>query len=108
MLGEGPRARGRPGQSRGGFGGPGVRVDSHVYAGYTVPPNYDSLIGKLIVHKPTRKETIAALARCLDEFAVSGIRTTLPFYRRMLAHAGFAAGHYDTGFVEDFLAGTRD
>jgi biotin carboxylase len=49
-----------------------------------------------------------ALGRCLDEFVVGGIRTTLPFYGRMLAHAGFAAGHYDTGFVEDFMAGSRE
>jgi acetyl-CoA carboxylase biotin carboxylase subunit len=89
-------------------GGPGVRVDSHVYPGYVVPPNYDSLIGKLIVHKPDRKQALAALDRALDEFVVSGIQTTIPFYRRMLSHSGFAAGHYDTGFVEDFLAGSDD
>jgi acetyl-CoA carboxylase biotin carboxylase subunit len=89
-------------------GGPGVRVDSHVHNGYEVPPHYDSLIAKLIVHKPDRREAIACLARCLDEFTVTGIRTTIPFHRRMLKHAGFAAGHYDTGFVEDFVAGSDD
>jgi acetyl-CoA carboxylase biotin carboxylase subunit len=89
-------------------GGPGVRIDSHVYPGYVVPPNYDSLIAKLIVHKPNRRQALAALARSLDEFTVSGIHTTIPFYRRILAHSGFAAGHYDTGFVEDFLAGAGD
>lgn len=88
-------------------GGPGVRLDSHVQPGYVVPPNYDSLIGKLVVHKPDRRQALAALARCLDEFVVGGIRTTLPFYRRILSHAGFASGHYDTGFVEDVLAGTE-
>ncbi len=87
-------------------GGPGVRVDSHVFAGYQVPPNYDSMIAKLIVHGRDRKTAIARLARALDEFVVGGIRTTIPFHRRMLGHAGFAAGHYDTGLVEDFLAGS--
>ncbi len=89
-------------------GGPGVRIDSHVYPGYVVPPNYDSLIAKLIVHKPDRRRAMAALDRALDEFQVAGIHTTIPFFRRILQHAGFAAGHYDTGFVEDFLAGTPD
>ena len=88
-------------------GGPGVRVDSHVQTGYVVPPNYDSLLGKLIVHAPDRRQALATLDRCLDEFVVGGIRTTLPFYRRILRHAGFASGHYDTGFVEDVLAGTE-
>ncbi len=85
-------------------GGPGVRVDSHAYAGYVVPPHYDSMIAKLIVHAADRRAAIGRLARALDEFTVSGIRTTIPFHRRILGHAGFAAGHYDTGFVEDFLA----
>ncbi len=89
-------------------GGPGVRVDTHVTAGYAVPPHYDSLIAKLIIHKPTRRETIQGLARALDEFTVAGIRTTIPFHRRVLKHAGFAAGHYDTGFLEDFVAGSED
>lgn len=88
-------------------GGPGVRLDSHVQPGYTVPPNYDSLVGKLIVHRPNRRQALRALERCLDEFLVAGIRTTLPFYRRILRHSGFASGHYDTGFVEDVLAGTE-
>ena len=89
-------------------GGPGVRIDSHVYPGYVVPPNYDSLIAKLIVHKANRRQALATLDRALDEFTVSGIHTTIPFYRRILSHSGFAAGHYDTGFVEDFLAGSGD
>ena len=87
-------------------GGPGVRVDSHVTAGYHVPPYYDSMIAKLIVHAESRRAAIARLARALDEFTVAGIRTTIPFHRRILGHAGFQAGHYDTGFVEDFLAGS--
>ena len=88
-------------------GGPGVRVDSHAHVGYVVPPNYDSLVGKLIVHKPDRRQALLALERCLDEFSVAGIKTTLPFFRRVLRHAAFASGHYDTGFVEDLLAGTE-
>ena len=88
-------------------GGPGVRVDSHAHVGYVVPPNYDSLVGKLIVHKPDRRQALLALDRCLDEFSVAGIKTTLPFFRRVLRHAAFASGHYDTGFVEDLLAGTE-
>lgn len=87
-------------------GGPGVRIDTHVHAGYVVPPNYDSLIAKLIVHQPDRRQALLAIGRCLDEFQVSGIRTTLPFFRRVIGHAGFASGHYDTGFVEDLLAGS--
>jgi len=85
-------------------GGNGVRVDSHVYPGYSIPPNYDSMIGKLIVHKPTRREAIEAMKRCLDEFIVEGIHTTIPLHRRIFRHGGFVAGHYDTGLVEDILA----
>ena len=88
-------------------GGPGVRLDSHAHPGYVVPPNYDSLIGKLIVHQPDRRQALLAMGRCLDEFTVSGINTTLPFFRRILRHAGFASGHYDTGFVDDLLSGTE-
>ena len=81
-------------------GGPGVRFDSHVYAGYTVPPHYDSMIGKLLVHRPTRTEAIACMMRALDELRVTGIETTAPFHRRLLAQADFVEGHVDTGFVE--------
>jgi acetyl-CoA carboxylase, biotin carboxylase subunit len=81
-------------------GGPGVRFDSHVYAGYTVPPHYDSMIGKLLVHRPTRTEAIACMMRALDELRVTGIETTAPFHRRLLAQADFVDGHVDTGFVE--------
>lgn len=81
-------------------GGPGVRFDSHVYAGYTVPPHYDSMIGKLLVHRPTRTEAIACMMRALDELRVTGIETTAPFHRRLLAHTDFVDGHVDTGFVE--------
>ena len=85
-------------------GGNGVRVDSHMYPGYSIPSNYDSMIGKLIVHKPTRAEAIECMKRCLDEFIVEGIRTTIPLHQRIFRHGGFVAGHYDTGLVEDILA----
>ncbi|MFN9916258.1 MAG: acetyl-CoA carboxylase biotin carboxylase subunit, partial [Pirellulaceae bacterium] len=62
-------------------GGPGVRFDSHVYEGYTISPYYDSMIGKLIVHKPTRDEAIACMRRALDEFVVEGVKTTIPLLR---------------------------
>jgi acetyl-CoA carboxylase biotin carboxylase subunit len=81
-------------------GGLGVRFDSHAHAGYTVPPYYDSMIGKLIVHKPTRAEAIATMIRALDELRVDGIKTTAPFHKQVLSHATFAEGLVDTGFVE--------
>lgn len=81
-------------------GGLGVRFDSHAHAGYMVPPYYDSMIGKLIVFKPTRAEAIATMIRCLDELRVEGIRTTAPFHKQVLSHATFAEGMVDTGFVE--------
>ena len=85
-------------------GGPGVRIDSHVYPGYVIPPNYDSMIGKLIVHKPSRREAIEAMKVCLEEFIVEGVHTTIPLHKRIFRHGGFVAGHYDTGLVEDILA----
>jgi len=81
-------------------GGPGVRFDSHVYAGYMVPPHYDSMIGKLLVHRPTRGEAINCMLRALDELRVTGIETTAPFHRQVLAHSEFVEGRVDTGFVE--------
>jgi acetyl-CoA carboxylase, biotin carboxylase subunit len=81
-------------------GGLGVRFDSHAHAGYTVPPYYDSMIGKLIVYKPTRAEAIGTMIRALDELRVDGIKTTAPFHKQVLSHATFAAGLVDTGFVE--------
>ena len=81
-------------------GGLGVRFDSHAHAGYTVPPYYDSMIGKLIVHKPTREEAIACMIRALDELRVQGIATTAPFHKMVLVHESFANGSIDTGFVE--------
>ncbi len=81
-------------------GGFGVRFDSHAHAGCKIPPYYDSLIGKLIVHRPTRAEAIACMSRCLDEFQIGPIETTIPLLRKIFNHADFAAGKVDTGFIE--------
>ncbi|HEY3246451.1 MAG TPA: acetyl-CoA carboxylase biotin carboxylase subunit [Phycisphaerae bacterium] len=81
-------------------GGPGVRIDSHVHDGYDISPRYDSLIGKLIVHRPTRDEAIAGMRRCLDEFIVEPTHTTIPLYKQILHHDVFVKGKIDTGFVE--------
>ena len=81
-------------------GGFGVRFDSHVQAGYSVPPYYDSMIGKLIVHKPTRAEAIACMDRALDELQIVGINTTASFQQQVLRHPAFAAGDVDTKWVE--------
>jgi acetyl-CoA carboxylase, biotin carboxylase subunit len=80
-------------------GGPGVRVDTHVYAGYTVPPHYDSLLAKLIVHAPTRLEAIARMRRALTEVRVEGIQTTLSVHQRILADSDFVAGRTSTQFL---------
>lgn len=84
-------------------GGPGVRFDSHVHEGYVIPPYYDSMIGKLIVHKPTRVEAIACLKRCLDEFVLEGVATTIPLLKKILNHSAFAEGRMHTTFVEQHL-----
>jgi acetyl-CoA carboxylase biotin carboxylase subunit len=81
-------------------GGLGVRFDSHVHAGYTVPPYYDSMIGKLIVHQPTRAQAIACMIRCLNELRIEGIKTTAAFQRAILQHSDFVEGKVDTKWVE--------
>ncbi|MEX2114227.1 MAG: acetyl-CoA carboxylase biotin carboxylase subunit [Pirellulales bacterium] len=81
-------------------GGFGVRFDSHVHAGYVVSPHYDSMIGKLIVHQPTRREAIECMQRALAELRVEGIKTTVPLHREILSHAAFVEGRIDTTFVE--------
>ena len=86
-------------------GGLGVRVDSALYAGYFVPPYYDSLIAKLIVHAPTRDAAINRMRRALDEFAVLGIQTTIPLHRRIVDDADFLAGNYTIHWLEKFVAG---
>jgi len=86
-------------------GGPGVRFDSHVYGGYTVPPHYDSMIGKLIVHRPDRETAIATMRRALEEIQVEGIATTAPFHNQLLQHPTFVRAGHDTKFVERELMG---
>ncbi|MHB1105877.1 MAG: acetyl-CoA carboxylase biotin carboxylase subunit [Lutibacter sp.] len=83
-------------------GGHGIRVDTHVYAGYTIPPNYDSMIAKLITTAQTREEAISKMKRALDEFVIEGIKTTIPFHRQLMDHPDYIAGHYTTAFMEGF------
>jgi acetyl-CoA carboxylase biotin carboxylase subunit len=85
-------------------GGLGVRVDTHVYAGYVVPPNYDSLLAKVIVHDVDRPAAIRRARRCLDEMVIEGPRTNLPFLRRIVNHPDYIKGDVDTGFVARMLA----
>ena len=84
-------------------GGKGVRVDTHVYSGYSVPPNYDSMIAKLIVTGATREIAIARMKRALMEFDIRGIKTTIPFQLEILNHADFVSGDYDIGWVTRYL-----
>ncbi|MDN3619665.1 acetyl-CoA carboxylase biotin carboxylase subunit [Polaribacter undariae] len=83
-------------------GGHGVRVDTHVYAGYMIPPNYDSMIAKLITTAQTREEAINKMKRALDEFVIEGVKTTIPFHRQLMDHPDYVAGNYTTKFMEDF------
>lgn len=84
-------------------GGHGVRVDTHVYAGYSIPPNYDSMIAKLITTAQTREEAISKMRRALDEFVIEGIHTTIPFHRQLMDHPDYIAGNYTTKFMEHFV-----
>ncbi len=88
-------------------GGHGVRVDTHVYAGYTIPPNYDSMIAKLITTAQTREEAISKMRRALDEFVIEGIHTTIPFHRQLMDHPDYIAGNYTTKFMESFVMNPR-
>jgi acetyl-CoA carboxylase biotin carboxylase subunit len=83
-------------------GGHGVRVDSHIYAGYSIPPNYDSMIAKLITVAQTREEAINTMERALSEFVVEGVKTTVPFHQQLMKHPEFRKGNYTTKFMEDF------
>lgn len=83
-------------------GGHGVRLDTHVYAGYSIPPNYDSMIAKLITTAQTREEAISKMKRALDEFVIEGIKTTIPFHRQLMDHPDYLAGNYTTKFMENF------
>ena len=84
-------------------GGHGVRLDTHVYAGYIIPPHYDSMIAKLITTAQTREEAISKMKRALDEFVIEGIKTTIPFHRQLMNHPDYVAGNYTTKFMEDFV-----
>ena len=84
-------------------GGPGVRVDSHIYQGYTVTPHYDSMLGKLIVHAPTRAEAIIRMSRALDECVVHGIKTNIALHRWIMKQEPFVKGQYDTHFLAQYL-----
>jgi len=83
-------------------GGHGIRIDSHVYAGYTIPPNYDSLIAKLIVTGQSREEVIVRMKRALDEFVIEGVKTTIPFHIKLMEDARFKSGNFTTDFLNDF------
>jgi acetyl-CoA carboxylase biotin carboxylase subunit len=82
-------------------GGPGVRVDSHLYTGYEIPPHYDSLLAKLIVWAETRDEAIARMQRALEEYVIEGVTTTIPFHQRLLKHEGFISGDTYTRFIQE-------
>ena len=84
-------------------GGHGVRIDTHVYKGYTIPSNYDSMIAKIITTAQTREEAIAKMKRALEEFYIEGIKTTIPFHRQLMEHPDYLAGNYTTKFMEDFV-----
>jgi acetyl-CoA carboxylase, biotin carboxylase subunit len=83
-------------------GGHGVRIDSHVYSGYTIPPNYDSMISKLIVVAQTREEAIRKMKRALDEYIIEGVKTTIPFHQKLMENEDFQAGNFTTKFMESF------
>lgn len=83
-------------------GGHGVRLDTHVYSSYIIPPHYDSMIAKLITTAQTREEAINKMKRALDEFYIEGIKTTIPFHRKLMDHPDYVAGNYTTKFMEDF------
>jgi len=81
-------------------GGPGIRVDTHIYSGYKIPPYYDSLVAKLIAYGADRTESLQRLRRTLDEFVIEGVTTTIPFHRKLIEHKDFINGKFDTGFLE--------
>ncbi len=83
-------------------GGHGVRIDTHVYSGYSIPPNYDSMIAKLITTAQTREEAINKMKRALDEFVIEGVKTTIPFHRQLMDHPDYKDGNYTTKFMEDW------
>ncbi|MFC1513438.1 acetyl-CoA carboxylase biotin carboxylase subunit [candidate division KSB1 bacterium] len=86
-------------------GGPGIRVDTHAYASYTVPPHYDSLLAKLITHGNSREEAVGRMERALEEFIIEGIKTTIPFHQKVIKNNKFRSGNYHTGFLEEMQNG---
>jgi acetyl-CoA carboxylase biotin carboxylase subunit len=84
-------------------GGHGIRLDSHIYAGYTIPPFYDSMIAKLITVAQSREEAINKMKRALDEFVIEGVKTTIPFHRALMDNPDFVSGNYTTKFMESFV-----
>jgi acetyl-CoA carboxylase biotin carboxylase subunit len=88
-------------------GGPGVRVDTHCYEGYAITPHYDSMIAKLIVHRPTREAAVATMRRALDEFRIQPIKTTIPVHQEIMANPDFLRGKVDTGWVERVWQGRK-
>jgi acetyl-CoA carboxylase biotin carboxylase subunit len=83
-------------------GGHGIRLDTHVYAGYSIPPNYDSMISKLITVAQTREEAITKMERALDEYIIEGIKTTIPFHQQLMKDEKFREGDFTTKFMDDF------
>ena len=83
-------------------GGHGIRIDTHVYSGYVIPPHYDSMIAKLITTAQTREEAITKMQRALDEFLIEGVKTTIPFHQKVMSHPDFISGKYTTKFMETF------
>jgi acetyl-CoA carboxylase biotin carboxylase subunit len=88
-------------------GGRGVRLDSHAYAGYVIPPHYDSMIGKLITSGKDRREAMDRMSRALGEYLITGVKTTIPFEQAILQDPNFRRGVYSTTFVEQLLTGGR-
>jgi len=89
-------------------GGHGIRVDSHIYAGYSIPPYYDSMVAKLIAVAQTREEAIAKMHRALQEYVIEGVKTTIPFHLKLMENEQFKSGNYNTKFLEDFDLGKEE
>ncbi len=85
-------------------GGPGVRIDTHVTAGYRIPPLYDSMIAKVLVHADTREQAILRMRRAMDEFHIAGVKSNISLHRRILRNAYFQRGEYSTRFLDDLLS----
>ncbi|HRU38426.1 MAG TPA: acetyl-CoA carboxylase biotin carboxylase subunit, partial [Candidatus Goldiibacteriota bacterium] len=81
-------------------GGPGIRVDTHVYKGYRIPPYYDSMVAKILARGKDRAEAISRMKRALDEFVIEGIKTTIPLHRKILENENFISNNYSTAFIE--------